>query len=38
MRFVELKSVEQLEIQTLLCARDRLVSERIALIKQLRVI
>jgi transposase len=35
MRFVELKSEEQLDIQTLHRARDRLVGERTALINQL---
>jgi transposase len=38
MRFVELKSEEQLDMQTLHRARDRLVRERIALINQLRAI
>jgi transposase len=38
MRFVELKSEEQLDIQTLHRARDRLVGERTALINQLRAI
>src|SRR6185295_761607 len=38
MRFVELKSEEQLDMQTLHRARDRLVSERTALINQLRAI
>ncbi len=38
MRFVELKSEEQLDLQTLHCSRDRLVSERTALINQLRAI
>jgi transposase len=38
MRFVELKSQEQLDIQTLHRSRDRLVSERTALINQLRAI
>jgi transposase len=38
MRFVELKSEEQLDVQTLHRARDRLVSERTALINQLRAI
>jgi len=36
MRFVELKSEAQLEMQTLHRARDRLVAERTALINQLR--
>ena len=36
MRFVELKSEEQLDLQTLHRARDRLVGERTALINQLR--
>jgi transposase len=38
MRFVELKSREQLDMQTLHRSRDRLVSERTALINQLRAI
>jgi transposase len=38
MRFVELKSEEQLDIQTLHRVRDRLVGERTALINQLRAI
>jgi transposase len=38
MRFVELKSEFQLDIQTLHRARDRLVGERTALINQLRAI
>jgi transposase len=38
MRFVELKSQEQLDIQTLHRSRDRLVGERTALINQLRAI
>lgn len=38
MRFVELKSVEQLDMQTLHRARDRLVGERTALINQLRAV
>ena len=38
MRFVELKSQEQLDTQTLHRARDRLVGERAALINQLRAI
>src|SRR6202035_535073 len=36
MRFVELKSEEQLDVQTLHRARDRLVGERTAFINQLR--
>src|SRR4051812_25222852 len=36
MRFVELKSAEQLDMQSLHRARDRLVRERTALINQLR--
>jgi len=36
MRFVELKSEEQLDMQSLHRARDRLVGERAALINQLR--
>jgi transposase len=36
MRFVEVKSAEQLDMQTLHRARDRLVAERTALINQLR--
>jgi transposase len=36
MRFVEVKSEEQLDMQTLHRARDRLVAERTALINQLR--
>src|ERR1700751_1819126 len=36
MRFVELKSEEQLDVQTLHRARDRLIGERTALINQLR--
>jgi transposase len=36
MRFVELKSAEQLDVQVLHRARDRLVGERTALINQLR--
>jgi transposase len=36
MRFVELKSEEQLDMQSLHRARDRLVGERTALINQLR--
>ena len=35
MRFVELKSAEQLDMQSLHRVRDRLVSERTALINQL---
>jgi transposase len=38
MRFVELKSEQQLDMQTLHRARDRLVGERTALINQLRAI
>jgi transposase len=38
MRFVDLKSQEQLDMQTLHRSRDRLVSERTALINQLRAI
>jgi len=38
MRFVDLKSEEQLDMQTLHRARDRLVGERTALINQLRAI
>lgn len=38
MRFVELKSQDQLDLQTLHRARDRLVGERTALINQLRAI
>jgi transposase len=38
MRFVGLKSQEQLDMQTLHRSRDRLVGERTALINQLRVI
>ena len=38
MRFVELKSQDQLDIQTLHRSRDRLVGERTALINQLRAI
>jgi transposase len=38
MRFVELKSEDQLDIQTLHRVRSRLVSERTALINQLRSI
>ena len=38
MRFVDLKSEEQLDIQTLHRARERLVGERTALINQLRAI
>ena len=38
MRFVELKTQEQLDIQTLHRSRDRLVGERTALINQLRAI
>ena len=38
MRFVELKTEEQIDTQTLHRARDRLVGERTALINQLRAI
>lgn len=38
MRFVELKSEEQLDIQTLHRVRSRLVAERTNLINQLRAI
>jgi transposase len=38
MRFVELKSQDQLDMQTLHRARERLVGERTALINQLRAI
>ncbi len=38
MRFVELKSGEQLDMRTLHRSRDRLVAERTALINQLRAI
>jgi len=38
MRFVKLKSQEQLDMQTLHRSRDRLVGERTALINQLRAI
>src|ERR1700738_5669129 len=38
MLYVELKSQEQLDMQTLHRARDRLVGERTALINQLRAI
>ncbi len=38
MRFVELKSQDQLDMQTLHRSRDRLVGERTALINQLRAI
>ena len=38
MRFVDLKSQDQLDMQTLHRARDRLVGERTALINQLRAI
>ena len=38
MRFVELKTEEQLDLQSLHRARDRLVGERTALINQLRAI
>lgn len=36
MRFVELKTQEQLDLQTLHRARERLVGERTALVNQLR--
>ena len=36
MRFVELKSEEQLDVQTLHRVRDRLVSERTSLTNQIR--
>ena len=38
MRFIQLKSEEQLDMQTLRRARDRLVGERTALINQLRAL
>jgi transposase len=38
MRFVDLKSQDQLDMQTLHSARERLVAERTALINQLRAI
>lgn len=38
MRFVELKSQDQLDVQTLHRSRDRLVGERTALINQLRAV
>jgi transposase len=38
MRFVELKSAEQLDMQSLHRVRDRLVGERTALINQLRAV
>jgi transposase len=38
MRFIQLKSEEQLDMQTLHRARDRLVGERTALINQLRAV
>jgi transposase len=38
MRFVELKSCEQLDVQSLHRVRDRLVSERTALLNQLRAV
>ena len=38
MRFIELKSAEQLDMQSLHRVRDRLVSERTALLNQLRAI
>jgi len=36
--FVELKSHEQLDVQSLHCVRDRLVGERTALLNQLRAV
>jgi transposase len=38
MRFIELKSVEQLDMQSLHRVRDRLVGERTALMNQLRAV
>jgi transposase len=38
MRFVELKSADQLDMQSLHRVRDRLVGERTALINQLRAV
>jgi transposase len=38
MRFVELKSAEQLDVQSLHRVRDRLVGERTALLNQLRAV
>ena len=38
MRFVDLKSQDQLNVQTLHRSRDRLVAERTALTNQLRAI
>jgi transposase len=38
MRFVELKSAEQLDVQSLHRVRDRLVGERTALVNQLRAL
>jgi transposase len=38
MRFVELKSAEQLDMQSLHRVRDRLVGERTALMNQLRAV
>ena len=38
MRFVELKSAEQLDMQVLHRARDRLGAQRTALINQLRAV
>ena len=38
MRFVELKSVDRLDMQTLHRSRERLVGERTALINQLRAV
>jgi transposase len=36
MRFVQMKSEEQLDMQTLHRARDRLIAERTSLINQMR--
>lgn len=36
MRFVELKTEEQLDMQTLHCIRDRLVGDRTSLMNQIR--
>src|SRR6201985_1246843 len=38
MRFVEMKTEDQLDMQTLHRSRDRLIGERTALINQLRAI
>ncbi len=38
MRFVELKSAEQLDMQLLHCVRDRLVGGRMALLNHLRAV